>query len=105
LDGAPTTEVAAALAALFPPEVGELVIQGDLTGIVPGRPTAELAALLDRAADVDSRGAALTVRFTADSLGRAITAGMTAEELLERLQIGRASGRERVYVSVVGVSK
>ncbi len=86
LDGAPTTEVAAALAALFPPEVGELVIQGDLTGIVPGRPTAELAALLDRAADVDSRGAALTVRFTADSLGRAITSGMTAEELLERLR-------------------
>src|SRR5690606_18542200 len=68
--GAPTTEVAAALAARCPPEGGELVTQGDLTGIVAGRPTAELAALLARAADIDTRGAALTVRFTADSLGR-----------------------------------
>ena len=48
-----------------PSPVDEVLLQGDLTGIVPGRPTAALAALLDRATRVESRGAALTVRFTA----------------------------------------
>lgn len=86
LEGAGPDEVASALAALYPDEVGEMIVQGDLTGIVPGRPTAELARLLELAADVDSRGAALTVRFSADSLGRAIAAGLTAADLLEQLR-------------------
>lgn len=92
LDGAGRSAVAAALRATFPPEVGDLVIQGDLTGIVPGRPTPQLADLLDASADVDSRGAALAVRFTASSIARALATGWSAADLLERLREASRSG-------------
>ena len=62
-----------------------MLLQGDLTGIVPGRPTPALAALLDRATRVESRGAALTVRFTAESVEEALDSGQTADELLAEL--------------------
>ncbi|WP_454083808.1 helicase-associated domain-containing protein [Georgenia sp. Marseille-Q6866] len=78
-------DVAAALAADLPEPVGEILVQGDLTAVVPGRPTRELAELLDQVADVESRGAALTVRFTAESVRRALDAGTEAQSLLERL--------------------
>ncbi|MBD8063810.1 helicase-associated domain-containing protein [Actinomycetaceae bacterium Sa1BUA1] len=78
-------DVAAALAADLPEPVGEILVQGDLTAVVPGRPTRELAELLDQVADVESRGAALTVRFTAESVRRALDAGTEAPALLERL--------------------
>src|SRR5690606_25683759 len=77
--------VAAALEAQLPPAVEEVLLQGDLTGIVPGRPSPALAALLDLAADVESRGAATTVRFTEASVRRALDTGRTAEELLADL--------------------
>lgn len=83
--GAEPDEVAAALAADLPEPVGEILVQGDLTAVVPGRPTRELAELLDQVAEVESRGAALTVRFTAESVRRALDAGVEAEALLERL--------------------
>ncbi|MFV0253598.1 MAG: helicase-associated domain-containing protein [Beutenbergiaceae bacterium] len=76
---------ASALAKLYPQPVSELIIQGDLTGIVPGRPTAELATLLDLCAEVENRGAALQVRFTAASIGRALEAGWSADDLLTAL--------------------
>ncbi|MBO1752207.1 helicase-associated domain-containing protein [Actinotalea sp. BY-33] len=76
---------AEALAAQLPPAVEEVLLQGDLTGIVPGRPSPSLGALLDLAAQVESRGAGLTVRFTPDSVRRALDAGRTAEELLAEL--------------------
>lgn len=78
-------EAAATFAAGLSPEVGDLLLQGDLTGIVPGRPSAALEALLDRAAVVESRGGAVTVRFTPDSVRRALDDGQTADELVERL--------------------
>jgi hypothetical protein len=74
-----------ALRAVLPPEVDEILIQGDLTGIVPGRPSQALARLLERTADAESRGAALTVRFTPTSVTRALDHGTTADELLSEL--------------------
>lgn len=76
---------AAALAGQLPPDVDEVLLQGDLTGIVPGRPSPGLAALLEGAAQVESRGAALTVRFTETSVRRALDTGRTAEDLLAEL--------------------
>lgn len=89
-DGGPA--LAEALAASLPPAVDEVLVQADLTGIVPGRPTAALAALLDDAARIESRGGAVTVRFTAETVGRALDAGRTADELLGELA-AHARGR------------
>jgi hypothetical protein len=85
LDDGGQDAVAAALRDLYPTAVDELIVQGDLTAIVPGRPSERLAELLDACADVDSRGAALAVRFSAASIARAIE-HWGAEELLERLR-------------------
>ncbi|MFI2103057.1 helicase-associated domain-containing protein [Isoptericola sp. NPDC019693] len=82
-----------ALRAALPPEVDEVLLQGDLTGIVPGRPSQALALLLERSADVESRGAATTVRFSPSSVTRALDHGTTADELLDAL-----AGRSRVPV-------
>ncbi len=76
---------AAALAASLPEAVGDVLLQGDLTGIVPGRPDDRLAALLDRTAVVESRGGALTVRFTPESIRAALDAGASADDLLSEL--------------------
>ncbi|GAA1730966.1 helicase-associated domain-containing protein [Isoptericola hypogeus] len=81
---APDT-LAEAMRAALPSEVDELLLQGDLTGIVPGRPSQALARLLERAADVESRGAATTVRFSAASVTRALDHGTTADELVADL--------------------
>jgi Helicase conserved C-terminal domain len=81
----PYRGAALALAAALPAPVDDVLLQGDLTGIVPGRPTSELAALLDRSAVVESRGAAITVRFTAESVQGALDGGETADDLLARL--------------------
>lgn len=88
----PDATPAAALAAQLPPPVDEVLLQGDLTGVVPGRPSAELSALLDAAAQVESRGAGLTVRFTDMSVRNALDAGRTAEELLADLSRHARSG-------------
>lgn len=85
LDGAPADDVAAALEEALPEAVGELLVQGDLTAVVPGRPVPELADLLGLCASVESRGSALTVRFTAESLRHALDTGYGADELLAGL--------------------
>lgn len=77
--------IAAALRAVLPHEVDEILLQGDLTGIVPGRPTRELARLLERSTDIESRGAATTVRFSPASVTRALDQGETADGLLDEL--------------------
>ncbi|SMF24670.1 XPB/Ssl2-like helicase family protein [Cellulosimicrobium cellulans J34] len=79
------TDLGAAFEAVLPPEVDDLLLQGDLTGIVPGRPSRALERLVEVAADVESRGAATTVRFTAESVLRALDRGATADELLADL--------------------
>ncbi|MBW3068537.1 helicase-associated domain-containing protein [Actinomyces sp. 594] len=74
-----------ALAADLPADVGILLVQSDLTAIVPGRPSRALAQALERSSVVESRGGALTVRFTPESVRRALDAGWSAEELVQRL--------------------
>jgi hypothetical protein len=78
-------DVAQALRAGLADAVDEILLQGDLTGVVPGRPSPELEALIERAARVESRGGALTVRFTPESVRAALDAGTTADELLADL--------------------
>ncbi|MBB2912014.1 hypothetical protein FHS43_003294 [Streptosporangium becharense] len=57
----------------------------DLTAVVTGPPAGELAELLDRAADRESRGTASVWRFTPASVRRAMDSGYTAEGLLADL--------------------
>jgi hypothetical protein len=83
--GGQPSDVAGALRAVLPHEVDEILLQGDLTGIVPGRPSRELARLLDRSTDVESRGAATTVRFSPASVTRALDQGETADGMLDEL--------------------
>ncbi|WP_265522562.1 helicase-associated domain-containing protein [Oerskovia flava] len=83
--GGATAALAAALEGVLPPEVDDLLLQGDLTGIIPGRPSGDLERLVDAVAEVESRGAATTVRFTPDSVVRALDQGRGAEDLLTDL--------------------
>lgn len=76
--------LAEALRGVLPEPVDEVLLQGDLTGIVPGTPTSGLAALLDAASDVESRGSATTVRFSGASVARALD-DRSADELLAEL--------------------
>lgn len=57
----------------------------DLTAVVTGPPSVELAALLDRAADRESQGAASVWRFGPASVRRALDAGDTADTLIADL--------------------
>lgn len=83
------TALEAALAADLPAAVEMILVQSDLTAIVPGRPAPELAALLERTSVVESRGGALTVRFTPESVRGALDVGYRAEEITQA--IGRYS--------------
>lgn len=61
----------------------------DLTAVVTGPPSSELAALLDRVAERESRGAASVWRFTVESVRGALDEGYDADELLDELaQVG-----------------
>lgn len=99
-DGEPALEtvaetvaaVAAALEAALPAPVAQVLLQADLTGVVPGRPAPELADLLELSASVESRGGALGVRFTADSIRGALDAGYTAERLRRELTQAALAG-------------
>ena len=83
------TALEVALAADLPAAVEMILVQSDLTAIVPGRPAPELAALLERTSVVESRGGALTVRFTPESVRGALDVGYRAEEITQA--IGRYS--------------
>lgn len=77
--------VAVALASSLPDQVDRLVMQADLTAIVPGLPTPPLGALLRSVATPESVGAASVYRFSAASVQRALDAGRTAGEILSEL--------------------
>ena len=83
------TALEAALAADLPAAVEMILVQSDLTAIVPGRPAPELASLLERTSVVESRGGALTVRFTPEAVRGALDVGYRAEEITQ--EIGRYS--------------
>lgn len=84
-------ELLAACRKLLPAAAGEAVFQADLTALVPGTPARPLAELLDATADRESRGGAVTWRFTPASVRRALDAGGQAEALLAALR-ARAAG-------------
>jgi hypothetical protein len=73
------------LAELVPDPVDQLLLQADLTAVVPGTPVPELAAVLRRSSVLESRGGASVHRFTETALRGALDAGWTADDLLESL--------------------
>ncbi|MFC7457259.1 helicase-associated domain-containing protein [Brachybacterium sp. GCM10030267] len=77
--------LAGALRDAAPPPVDEVLLDADLTVVVPGRPSERLLPLLDWT-DVVSRGGALTLRFSATSVRRALAAGRDAEALRSLLE-------------------
>lgn len=92
LAGQDAAGTGAALAAHLPPSVDHVLLQGDLTGVVPGRPSEALDALLTACALVESRGAGVTVRFTEASVRGALDTGRSAEDLLAELSRHARSG-------------
>lgn len=73
------------IAAMLPPPVDHLLLQADLTAVVPGPPGPRLADLMRAAATRESRGGASVYRFDADSLRRALDRGWGSQELLDAL--------------------
>ncbi|MGY5764068.1 helicase-associated domain-containing protein [Brachybacterium sp. DNPG3] len=76
--------LAAALRETAPPPVDEVLLDADLTVVIPGRPSERLLTLLDWG-EVVSRGGAITLRLSSATLRRAIAAGRDPEELRELL--------------------
>jgi hypothetical protein len=76
--------LAAVLEDSAPPPVSEVLLDADLTAVVPGRPAESLLPLLDWTEPV-SRGGALTLRFTTASVRRALADGRDGEALLALL--------------------
>ena len=73
------------LREVAPSPVEEVLLDSDLTAVIPGRPAESLLPLLDWG-EVVSRGGALTLRFTSASLRTALGAGRDAEQLLGLLR-------------------
>jgi hypothetical protein len=69
------------LAGALPEPVDHFLVQPDLTLIVPGPPTAELAEELALAADLESTGGASVYRITEASVRRALDAGRSGTDL------------------------
>jgi Helicase conserved C-terminal domain len=76
--GAPGSTAVEALDKLVPPPVDHVLVQADLTVVVPGPPEPELAAELALAAEPES---ANMHRVTADSVRRALDTGYAANDL------------------------
>ncbi|MEW9549147.1 helicase-associated domain-containing protein [Nonomuraea sp. NPDC050783] len=81
----PADDGDAALAGLFPEPVRTVTLQNDLTAIVTGLPSPELAAFLNSCADLESRDRASVWRFSEGSVRRALDAGAGADDLLSGL--------------------
>lgn len=90
--GAGTEPLAEAASRLLPRAVSTALLGADLTAVVPGTPTAALAALLDSAADRESVGEAVTWRFSPASVRRALDAGQTPDGLIAALAQVAAGG-------------
>ncbi len=77
--------LASVLREAAPPPVEEVLLDADLTVVIPGRPAESLLPLLDWTEPV-SRGGALTLRFTTASVRRALGDGRDADALLTLLE-------------------
>jgi hypothetical protein len=80
-DAVAGSRAVAALDKLLPPPVDHMLVQADLTVVVPGPPEPELAAELEMVADHESAGAASVYRITPDSVRRALDSGYSAADL------------------------
>ncbi|GAA3346189.1 hypothetical protein GCM10020358_56240 [Amorphoplanes nipponensis] len=69
------------LDALLPAPVDHVLVQADLSVVVPGPPEPELAAELDVVAEPESAGGASVYRVTSGSVRRALDVGYTAGDL------------------------
>jgi hypothetical protein len=74
-------DLAGALDALLPAPVDHVLVQADLTVVVPGPPEPALAAELEVIAEQESAGGASVHRVTEASVRRALDAGYTADDL------------------------
>lgn len=81
LSGPTDDELVAAMAAALPDPVDHFLAQADLTLMVPGPMTPELAAEVALIADLESAGAASVYRVTEGSVRRALDAGHTGAEV------------------------
>jgi hypothetical protein len=73
--------VVEALAALLPEPVDHVLVQADLTVVVPGPPEPALAAELRLVAEHESAGGATVYRVTPESVRRALDAGYPVADL------------------------
>lgn len=69
------------LSSVLPAPVDHFVVQPDLTVIVPGPPTPELAAELSLTAELESTGGASVYRLTEASVRRALDAGRSGTDI------------------------
>lgn len=69
------------LQSALPLPVDNFLLQPDLTAVVPGPPTAELARMLALVGDLESSGGASVFRITEATIRRSLDTGRTAEEL------------------------
>jgi hypothetical protein len=72
-------------AVMLPASAQSARFGGDLTAFVAGAPSARVSALLDSAADRESRGVAVIWRFSPPTVRRAMDEGMTGDGLLAAL--------------------
>ncbi|HEX6872150.1 MAG TPA: helicase-associated domain-containing protein [Micromonosporaceae bacterium] len=80
-DGDPADDLLGALTELLPEPVDHVLVQADLTVVVPGPPEPALASELALVADTESRGGATVFRVTPASVRRALDAGYTAADV------------------------
>ncbi len=87
--GTPTTDqisaVVGAAAAALPAPVDHVLLQADLTAVVPGPLDGPLGRFMRLVGDIESRGGATVLRFSPESLRRALDTGLTADEVLTTL--------------------
>lgn len=80
----------------------EITLQADLTAVSPAGIDGNLAALLEDAADVESKGAATVWRFSDGSVRRALDRGRTADELLSTLSAAATKGVPQPLEYLIG---
>ncbi len=81
----PVAELAQRCTELLAETGCSVILQSDLTTVVSGEPDASTSRVLSAAANIETRSAAATWRFTPDSVRTALDAGWSAEELLTAL--------------------
>ena len=77
----PQSEAVRTLDTLLPAPVDHILVQADLSVVVPGPPEPELAAELEVVAEPESAGGASVFRVTPASVRRALDVGYTAGDL------------------------